>query len=97
MRKTLAASLLGMLLLANSGCAWMFDTLLDSVLDSNDSIRDGRDLDADGLTERDKRARFEERTIRRWENERRWDDWNNQSVPNESFDNSWNNHLSNGD
>ena len=73
MKRTQTAVLLSAVLVSNSGCSWFFDSLLNNIFDQ--TIKDGRDLDAAGLTDRDRVARSEENTLRQWDAERSADEW----------------------
>lgn len=99
MRHIILVLLFGLMLTTHNGCAWIAETLLSSAIDEQ-APRDGRDRDADGLTERDTRARFEEQAIRNWDNEQQWQQWEESNTPPDQasqFDRDWQDHLQGSD
>ncbi len=84
--------------LSCSGCGCLANALLDSVL-GIDQVRDGRDQDRDGLTQRDKVARAEEQTLRNWDTRsqrRQWkdDDGRQKATESAEFKQEWQSFIS---
>ena len=77
-----------------TGCAWMLDAILESAFEQE--YRDGRADDRDGLTDRDRVARFEEARIREFdaaERSRQWQRINSQPTPAQNENRAWQDFL----